>query len=122
MGCTETQVRAVVEYTVKGANADDIKRKFTSVGIPRSNVETINVASVDMEWGLNADLIAAIDSTAADVVAQVAVDVSNAAQQASSDDAMQVSWAVSMIDTYNEPIVTGQALVNAQEYFAVAVV
>ena len=63
MGYTETQVRAVVEYTAKGANSDDIKRRFTQYGIPRHNVETINVASVETEWMFNADLMALIDQT-----------------------------------------------------------
>lgn len=121
MGCTETQVRAVVEYTAKGANSDDIKRRFTTLGIPRSNVEAVKVASVETDWRLNADLMAAIDSTTADVVAQVAADVSNAAQEVPHDEPIQVSWSVSMIDNYNEPITTGQALVNAHEYFAVSV-
>ena len=40
---------------------DDIKRKFTMHGIPRHNVETINVASVETEWAFNCDLVAVID-------------------------------------------------------------
>ena len=61
IGCTETQVRAVVEYTAKGANSDDIKRRFTTHGIPRGNVEAVKIASVETEWACNSDLMSVID-------------------------------------------------------------
>jgi hypothetical protein len=57
MGITEHEVRAVVEYTAAGANADDIKRKFTHAGIMREDIEVMKIASIETMWEVNSDLL-----------------------------------------------------------------
>ncbi|WP_248582023.1 hypothetical protein [Nocardioides sp. InS609-2] len=122
MGFTETQVRLVVEYTAAGANSDDIKRKFTTLGIDRSAIGTAKTASIETAWAFNSDLVRSIDPAADEVASRIVRDVASALQQAAPDEPMQVSWVVHSIDEYNAPIREGTHLINAQEYSATVAV
>jgi hypothetical protein len=63
-GITDTEVRVVVEYTAAGANSDDIKRRFVGAGVERRAVGTTKIASVDMGFACNDDLMMTVATEA----------------------------------------------------------
>lgn len=60
MGPSATSVWLVVEYTARGANGDDIKRRIEKAGVARSAITARKIATVEAELRCNADVIALV--------------------------------------------------------------
>lgn len=70
IGYVETQIRLVVEYTARGANGDDVKKRLVNLGIDRRLIGVTKAASFNVDAKFNDDLVRYVGLAALEVPAE----------------------------------------------------
>ncbi len=66
IGPTDQDVRLVVEYTARGSNGHDVRKRIARFGVDQHVIDIEKVASVDVEFVKNDDLVRWLDQQSRD--------------------------------------------------------